>query len=325
MSKTVLDPSCGRGEFLVGVARRMLAAGNTRVLACLYAADTSELNLQITKKRLEHLAREYGNQSVVEFNNMIHYNTIDKLSRSVGDMKFDIIVGNPPYQESKANGSRKDQASNLWSKFWSKSLKISTDQGIVAMITPTSWLSPSADLKGSDRHEGLDRLWDVFDLYDSVANVADVQKHFPGVGSSFGYVVVNKAGDGGLRFTDGADASLGFLPKSGHDEVRSKLSKTNNLGERFKIDQNNSPDLRVSIPMTRVLDADSIEILDGGRSPTKGSDKDGLYLYVHVNDRDQARRVRESLQGALGVLNIHCRWNGFLNIRVTKMVVYGPI
>lgn len=233
--------------------------------------------------------------------------------------RFDVVVGNPPYQESK-DGQRKDQASNLWSKFWVRGIELSADNGIVALVTPTSWLSPSADLRGDDRYGGMNRLWDVFESFTSRANVTDVARHFPGVGSSFGYVVVDKGGRDGLEFTDGRDTSLGFMPVSGAEVVSRQLSKDGNLGSIFPINQSNTTDLRVSIPMTRRLDHGSIEILRGDERPTQGSEKDGLYLYVHVETDGQAEAVRSRLRECLPILNDHCRWNGFLNIRATKMV-----
>jgi hypothetical protein len=235
-------------------------------------------------------------------------------------MKFDVIVGNPPFQESNESGERKDQASNLWSKFWSSSLKIATDKGIVALITPTSWLSPSADLKGTDRYQGTARLWDIFNSFTSHANVVDVEQHFKGVGSSFGYVVVDKGGHSGLTFSDSSDTSLGFLPKSNIGFVAAQLSNTGNIGDNFVVNQTNTPDLRVSIPMTRVLDDDSIEILTGATTPTRGSDKEGLYLYVHVSTQQQADLVRDRVKDCIPILNDYCRWNGYLNIKVTKMI-----
>lgn len=240
-------------------------------------------------------------------------------------MKFDVVVGNPPFQETKDDGERSDQASNLWSKFWSHSLK--SDATYIALVTPTSWLSPSKDLKGKDKVGNNNRLWDVFNQYESYADVINVKKHFPTIGSTFGYVVVNKQGSTGLKFSDGVDTSLGFLPKSNYTNVIDNLSAidTDTLGKKFKVDQVNSPDLRVSIPMTRALEASSIEILNGVGSPTTGSDKDKLYLYVHVKNQDEAKQVRARIQDCLTILGKDCRWAGFINIQILKMIKYNKV
>ena len=182
-------------------------------------------------------------------------------------------------------------------------------------------ITPSADLKGKKQFvNGHDRLWDAFNDYTSKANITDVSKHFPQVGSSFGYVIVDKRGHDGLSFSDGADTSLGFLPCSGADIVKQKLHMSKNLDALFKIDQKNSPDVRVSIPMTRALDAGSIEILDGPVAPTKGSDKPSLYLYVHAKNMENAKMIRDKIVDCIDILNKHCKWVGFINIKVVRMI-----
>ena len=45
------------------------------------------------------------------------------MDRQIESMKFDVVIGNPPYQDSKNN----DIASNLWSKFWVKALRLTKD------------------------------------------------------------------------------------------------------------------------------------------------------------------------------------------------------
>ena len=52
------------------------------------------------------------------------------------DMKFDIVVGNPPYQERKEGHA---QSKSIWPEFVECSLKILKEDGIVALIHPPSW------------------------------------------------------------------------------------------------------------------------------------------------------------------------------------------
>lgn len=236
-------------------------------------------------------------------------------------MKFDCIVGNPPYQETNIEGDRKDQASNLWAKFWSICISnLIKENGIVTLITPTSWLSPSADLKGEYAVDNKKRLWDIFNSYSTYADVINVACHFPKVGSTFGYVIVDKSGNAGLSFSDNSNTNLGFLPKSNIDEVIHLLDLKLNLGYFFKVDQCNTPDIRVCVPMTRKVTYETIEILEGNVSPTGGSDKDDLYLYVHTSDLQVAEKVKSHIEKAIDILNIHCRWSGFLNIQILKMI-----
>jgi hypothetical protein len=200
MSKTVLDPSCGRGEFLVGIAKRMMAAGNNDVLSHLYAADTSNLNLQVTKKRLEHLARTHGNQSTLEFSNLICYNNANELIGLIGDMRFDTIVGNPPFQKSDKSGRDDD---NLWSKFLGLAHANLKPNGHIGMVSPASWGS----LGSNDQEPGSQLRKKFFSPYQVLYMDLTASRHFPKVGSTFSsYVIRSAAHDPDLltrmRFSD---------------------------------------------------------------------------------------------------------------------------
>ena len=236
-------------------------------------------------------------------------------------MKFDVVIGNPPYQDTKEDGSRKSKAVNLWSKFVSLAMNISKDNGKVAMVTPNSWLSPSVDLAGQYKIDGKERFWDVFNSYSTYANVNDVAQHFKGVGSTFGYFIVDKSKHDGLKFSDGADTSLGFLPKSGIEECVKQLSTTGNLSDTYRMDRSNRPGWRVSVPASRVLEANSIEILYDAGMPTAGSKKDEtLYTYIYCNTKKECVEVRQRILECLDILNTHCRWSGFINNQTLKMI-----
>lgn len=326
---TFIDPCCGAGNIIIPIIyklndglRNVIPDNFTRVKHILekqiYAYDVDYTQILLLKSLLNKILKT---ANINEFkHNIACADTLDKRY----NMKFDYTITNPPYQETKNDGNRADQASNLWAKFWIKCLEITKDTGATALITPTSWLSPSIDLK-----KGKIRLWDIFNTYDSYANVVDVAKYFPGVGSTFGYVIVNKSGNSGLVFSDNSPISLGFLPKSNIQEVMSKLSKTNNLGTTFKVNQENTPDLRVCVPMTITLEKKHVEVLQSstqlpsyGPVTTAGAAKDGLYLYVHVNNQQEADKVKEKIIDCLDILKTHCRWSGFLNIQALKMVSY---
>jgi len=236
--------------------------------------------------------------------------------------RFNVTLGNPPFQAMKSDGERSDQASNLWSKFWVKSLDITNDNGIVALVSPTSWISPSSEIRGKWSRNGKSRLWEVFDQYGSYANVTDVKKHFDGVGSTFGYVIVDKSKDTGLIFSDGVSTKLGFRAHGEYDRVELELDRIENLDKHFKINQVNSPGLRVSFPLTRTLTVNSVEILTGQSSPTTGSDKDGLYLYIHVNNLTEAELVKNRIIDCLDILNKLCKYSGFINIQTVKMIKF---
>ena len=67
LGQKYIDPSCGDGEFIIRIQHDLIALGLSRDEAnkYLYFADSSELNIEITKKRLG------GN---IDSNHYIHYN-----------------------------------------------------------------------------------------------------------------------------------------------------------------------------------------------------------------------------------------------------------
>jgi hypothetical protein len=67
-------------------------------------------------------------------------NYINKLETS---MKFDVIVGNPPYQDTTAPTLK------LWPTFLEKSVQLTVDGGYIGFITPRAWIErPNSQLSG---------------------------------------------------------------------------------------------------------------------------------------------------------------------------------
>lgn len=55
--------------------------------------------------------------------------------------KFDVVIGNPPYQDDSTGESTK--TTNLFVPFFHKAEKLITDTGIVSMIIPSDWIGPN--------------------------------------------------------------------------------------------------------------------------------------------------------------------------------------
>lgn len=110
-----------------------------------------------------------------------------QINQRVKDMKFNIIIGNPPYQSAAKTGTQP-----LWPLFVHKSFNMLTNSGILCMITPNKWCGHTANVIKGDI-----RLYsDCFLGKLAYANIQECSRHFS-VGSyadSFSYFIVNNAG-----------------------------------------------------------------------------------------------------------------------------------
>jgi len=65
------------------------------------------------------------------------------------DMKFDVVVGNPPYQDDQDAKGRKTSSIPLWFHFSKQAFKLVRQGGYVAFITPSSWLVHSSKINST--------------------------------------------------------------------------------------------------------------------------------------------------------------------------------
>ena len=61
-------------------------------------------------------------------------------------MKFDVIVGNPPYQENTSNRRGGSKGNILWNKFVIKSLELLSDGGYLCFVHPSQWRYPKNEM-----------------------------------------------------------------------------------------------------------------------------------------------------------------------------------
>jgi len=96
------------------------------------------------------------------------------------NMKFDVIVGNPPYQDSNKTSGKN---SSLWTKFIIKADNLLNKDGYLLYITPLSWIAPTSAQKK--------QLKSVFTENNLIYLDTSCKKYF-NVGSTFSYYLIKK-------------------------------------------------------------------------------------------------------------------------------------
>lgn len=125
-STTFFDPAIGGGQFVREIEKRLKEHGHedsnikTRVFGC----ESSLLNIKYALNKY----RLVGD-----------YVADDFLEKDFKDMKFDVIVGNPPYQDGTKEGGQ----NKIYNMICKKSLSLLKKDGVMAFITPTSVLKKS--------------------------------------------------------------------------------------------------------------------------------------------------------------------------------------
>lgn len=113
-------------------------------------------------------------------------------------MKFDVVVGNPPYQSQV--GIKKTEP--IWNKFVEQSFSVVKDGGYVSLIHPSGWRSPTGKFK---------KIYDLITQHQlknlSMYNFNDGIKTF-GVGTNFDWYVVKIGGNKESTVVRSTDSSV---------------------------------------------------------------------------------------------------------------------
>jgi len=110
---------------------------------------------------------------------------INKIKKEF-NTNFDIIMGNPPYQEYYDNTNKRVGGSSLWSKFLNKSMNLLIKNGFILFITPCSWMSGGSNKQSGNILGGIMRVNTLYYL-----NIQECSKYF-NVGSTFSYYLIKK-------------------------------------------------------------------------------------------------------------------------------------
>lgn len=222
-STTFLDPAIGGGQFVKEVEKRLRQHGHSddniksRVFGFEYTYALIDLAINMNK-----LVGQYTKKSYEDF---FEYNKT----------KFDVIIGNPPFHSSKENSDQ------LWPLFTEKVINLAKPNGYICYIIPDTWTSGTRSVMLSGRKNLLTEVFP--ELYVKVLNF-DIKKYFPGIGSGFSALVLQKTKTKNkTKFvTPGSEfefdiSGLKFIPKNINKitlEIIKKITNHNKDSVYFK-------------------------------------------------------------------------------------------
>lgn len=241
-----LDPACKGGEYLREIYDRLMDSeimqskypdeferSNHILGKQLYGIALSQVSLERTTKKLrgyDHNLRVIPNY-IGLLKGMKYGNDMRQIiNREFNkDMRIDVVIGNPPYQESTGSGNNGGRA--LYNFFIDAALKVSD---IISFIVPSRWMS--------DKPNGLENNWlsamRCRDDFTNIVDYADSSACFNGVSIAGGvcYFIINTKyhGNAHIKYTsinNEVSERIGKLAYNGivirNQKIRSIVEKVN--------------------------------------------------------------------------------------------------
>jgi hypothetical protein len=151
--------------------------------------------------------------------------------KNILNMKFDVIIGNPPYQLKVGPGKTEP----IWNKFVENSFKYLKDDGYLSFIHPTGWRSPAGKFKN------IQTLLKSKKIIHLSVNDFDEGNRIFGVGTAFDwYIIKNESGDCVTKLIDSNKISHNidlstweFIPNAQFDKFQKLVAKEGE--ERIKV------------------------------------------------------------------------------------------
>jgi len=171
---TFLDPCFGSGSFLKCIAEKLREFGHDdlNISKRIWGIDISRK----WYNRVKHFRVGEYNIENIYCGDSLNTNILD-------NMKFDVVCGNPPFQDS----SKVAKNSSLWMKFIPLCYSLCRDNGYLCMISPDTWIAPSETQKTE--------IKSIFSQRRTLEVNFNIKNYFPGIGSGFCYFIIENIGD----------------------------------------------------------------------------------------------------------------------------------
>ena len=191
---TFYDPFVGGGQFVIEVENRLRQYGHS--------------DENISKRVFGYV----GNRIRLNYIMNTHKLVGNYKTNIIEDMKFDVVLGNPPYQETLGASRGKP----IWDKFVLKSYSLLKPKGYLSLIHPGSWRAPKGKFKPIQKIYKENNL-----IFLKISDYKQGQKTF-GVATNYDYFLLqNTPNQGKTHLIDSEGNSdiidislLEFIPNS---------------------------------------------------------------------------------------------------------------
>lgn len=162
-SATFFDPAIGGGQFVAEIERRLRSHGHSdqNIRKRVFGLESSQFLID-TAVNMHKLAGQYAKKPYQKYFEM------------EPGMKFDVVIGNPPYQDPD-NDKRM-----LWNAFADKAIEVTKKDGYIALVTPATWIRAKTNIHNSYR------LLEDLQVEKAVVYAKD-DTPFAGIGSTISY------------------------------------------------------------------------------------------------------------------------------------------
>jgi len=218
-----LDPAMGSGNFLIRVFARLMAGLATAI------PDEAERKRHILEKMIHGVELQPKNVMIAlmfldpDNEYKTHLVCANSLEFDFWGMKFDVVVGNPPYQDSeKAKGKLGSKA--LWVRFVNLTIdNLLKENGYVCFVHPSKW------------RKYQDELWKKMTsrkiIHIDIHGYKDGQRVFGAATRYDWYILKNCPADGttSIRDEEGIMNIIDikeweFIPNFAFDDIRNLLA-----------------------------------------------------------------------------------------------------
>lgn len=211
----ILEPSAGHGVFIIALYEKLKQYHTSSHILTnmLYAVELNPSNATILKTIMPNVYQ----QSFLDYN---------------PPFKFDIIIGNPPYQELKEGNKKSKQ---IWHLFVLHSTTMLNENGYLIQIHPSGW----RDLSGNYR-KIFDYIKERNLIYLSIHSYKDGNKYFNCATIFDWYIVQNTITNNNITTIRDIDGNiqeynlndLDFIPNGKYNEIQ-RLIDVNNPTQCF--------------------------------------------------------------------------------------------